>query len=149
MPDDDRPKDCGCIDRDADPIRFAREVVGGCDPFASSLGISIDEVADSYARVSLTIQNTYCNAEGRTHGAVIFSLADEAFAVAANSRGITAFALEIKINYLQASGPGDTISAEATPIDIRKRVSLWNVDLTNQDGERIAVAQGMAYHIHR
>lgn len=146
MPNDDQPNNRGYIDRDTEPIRFAREVVGGCDPFASSLGISIDDVSDSYARVSLTIQNTYCNAEGRTHGAVLFSLADEAFAVAANSRGVTAFALEIKINYLQASGPGDTISAEATPIDIRKRVSLWNVNLTNQNGEKIAVAQGMAYH---
>jgi acyl-CoA thioesterase len=146
MADDDQPNKRNYIDRNTDPIRFAREVVGGCDPFASSLGISIDDVSDSYARVSLTIPNNCCNAEGRTHGAVLFSLADEAFAVAANSRGVAALALEIKINYFQASGPGDTISAEATPIDIRKRVSLWNVDLTNQNGERIAVAQGMAYH---
>lgn len=131
--------------RNEDPIAFAREIVGG-DPFAKLLGISIDEVRDSYARVSLTIQDAYCNAEDRTHGAVLFALADQAFAVAANARGIKSFALEIKINYFQATVVGDCVSAEATPIDIRNRVSLWNVDLTNQNGDKIAVAQGMAYH---
>jgi acyl-CoA thioesterase len=94
----------------------------------------------------LTIQEAYCNAEDRTHGAVLFALADQAFAVAANARGVKSFALEIKINYFQATVPGDCVSAEASPIDIRNRVSLWNVVLTNQNGDKIAVAQGMAYH---
>lgn len=134
------------VDIKTDPIKYAREVVVGRDPFASLLGIKIVDVRDSYARLSITIKDQFCNAEGRTHGAVLFSLADEAFAVAAHSRGITAFALEIKINYFQGSGPGDTITAEATPLDVRKRVSLWNVTLTNQKAERIGAAQCMAYH---
>ena len=128
-----------------DPLKHAREVVGG-DPFASFLGIRIDVVEDSYARVSLIIKDEFCNSELRTHGSTIFALADQAFAVASNSRGYLAFGLEMKINYFQASGPGDTLIAEAKPVDIRKRVSLWNVDITNQDGDKIAAAQGLAYH---
>ena len=143
---DGQLKDSKAVNIKTDPIRYAKEVVVGRDPFAGSMGIIIDDVHDSYARLSLTIQNRFCNAEGRTHGGVLFSLADEAFAVAVHSRGLISFALEIKINYFQGSGPGDTITAEATPLDIRKRVSLWNVNLTNQKGEKIAAAQGMAYH---
>jgi acyl-CoA thioesterase len=133
------------IDVALEPVKYAAEVVGG-DPFARTLGISIDEVRDSYARVSLAIRDEYCNAEARAHGGVLFALADQAFAVAANSRGYKAFALEIKINYFQGTKAGDIVIAEATPLDVRKRVSLWNIELRNDKNEKIALAQGLAYH---
>ncbi len=133
------------IDRSQDPIGYAREVVGR-DPFARLLGIEIEEVRDAYSRVSLTIREDYCNAGDRTHGGVIFSLADQAFAVACNSRGYQAFALEVKIDYLKATGPGDRITAEATPVHIGKRVSLWNLEVRTDSGELVAAAQGLAYH---
>jgi acyl-CoA thioesterase len=129
-----------------DPIRYATEVIGR-DPFATLLGIEITEVRDSFARASLRIKEEYCNAEVRTHGGVIFSLADQTFAVAVHARGLKAFALELKINYFQATGPGDVVFAEASPIDVRRRVSLWNIDVTNEAGERVASAQGLAYHL--
>lgn len=133
------------IDREKDPVGYAREVVGG-DPFALHLGVCVEEARDSYARTSLRIKAEHCNSAARSHGGVLFSLADQALAVAANSRGYLGLALEIKINYFAAAREGETIYAEATPIDIRKRISLWNIDLTNENGERIAVAHGMAYH---
>lgn len=133
------------VDRNEDPVGYAVEVVGG-DPFAKLMGIRVDEARDSYARLSLVVRDEYCNSEVRTHGGVLFTLADQAFAVAANSRGYMAFALEMKINYFQATRPGDVVIAEATPIDIRKRVSLWNIELRTDQGAKIAVAQGMAYH---
>jgi len=128
-----------------DPIQYAVEVVGA-DPFAKLLGIKVEDARDSYARMSLVVKEEYCNSEGRTHGGVLFTLADQAFAVAANSRGYMAFALEVKINYFQATRPGDIVIAEATPVDIRKRVSLWNIDLKTDKGEKVAMAQGLAYH---
>jgi acyl-CoA thioesterase len=133
------------IDPAREPVRYAVEIVGA-DPFARTLGISIDEVRNSYARVSLAIKDAYCNSEARAHGSVLFTLADQAFAVAANSRGYKAFALEIKINYFQGAPAGTIVVAEATPLDIRKRVSLWNIELKNDKGEKIALAQGLAYH---
>ena len=128
-----------------DPIQYAVEVVGS-DPFAKLLGIKVEDARDSYARMSLVVKEESCNSEGRTHGGVLFTLADQAFAVAANSRGYMAFALEVKINYFQATRPGDIVIAEATPVDIRKRVSLWNIDLKTDKGEKVAMAQGLAYH---
>ncbi len=133
-------------DIDKDPIGYAVEVVGK-DPFASFLGIKVEEARERYARTSVVIKDEYCNAETRSHGGVLFTLADQAFAVAAHTNGLKSFALEIKINYFQAALPGETIYAEATPVDIRRRVSLWNVELTNGDGKRIAAAQGLAYHM--
>jgi acyl-CoA thioesterase len=128
-----------------DALEFARETVGK-DPFATFLGIRVEEVRESYARVSLLIREEFCNAAVRAHGGAIFSVADQAFAVACNSRGYSAFAAEIKINYFQGVSPGKTLTAEATPIDIRKRISLWNIDVVDSDGSKIAVAHGLAYH---
>ena len=133
------------IDPIQEPLRYAAEVVG-VDPFARILGINVLEVRDAYARVSLLIRDEYCNSEKRAHGGVLFALADQACAVAANSRGYKALALEIKINYLQGTNAGGVVTAEATPLDVRKRVSLWNIELRNDQDERIALAQGLAYH---
>lgn len=133
------------VDQIKDPLTYAAEVIGQ-DPFARLLGIQVDEVRESYARLSLSIQRSYLNSEDRTHGAVLFALADQAFAVATHSRGISAFAVEIKINYFQATGLGEVVTAEATPIDVRKRISLWNIELRSEKGEKVALAQGMAYH---
>jgi acyl-CoA thioesterase len=134
------------IDRETDPIKHARDVVGK-DPFSRFLGMEVEEVRESYAKVSLTIKEEYCNAESRTHGGVLFSVADQALGVAINSRGYLAFGVEVKINYFDAARPGDVIFAEATPVDIRTRISLWNIEVTNQRGDRIALAHGLAYHV--
>jgi acyl-CoA thioesterase len=136
-------------DKKQDRIRHAIEVVGRSAPLANLLGIDLVEARDCYALTSVKIRDEHCNAEARTHGGVLFTLADQAFAVAVSTRGPTSVAMEIKINYFQASQPGDTVFAEATPIDIRNRVSLWNIDITNDRGERIAHAQGLAYHFIR
>lgn len=133
------------IDHRSDPLRYAAEVVGK-DPFASFLGIKVEEVRESYARVSLVIREDYCNAEARSHGAVLFALADQALAVAAHSKKSKSFSIEVKINYFQAARAGDMVIAEATPVDVRKRISLWNVALNTASGDKIAAAQGIAYH---
>jgi acyl-CoA thioesterase len=134
------------IDRNKEPIRYAREVVSSA-PFAELLGIELEEVRDSYARARLLIKEEHCNAEGRTHGALIFALADQAFGVACNSRGFPAFGIEVKINYFEATFPGDVVVAEVTPLDIRTRVSLWNIIVSTEDGRKIAAAHGLAYHV--
>lgn len=140
-----KTKEHKTIDHTSDPLRYAAEVVGK-DPFATFLGIKVEEVSDSYARLSLVIREDYCNAEERSHGAVLFALADQALAVAAHSRKYKSFAIEVKINYFQATRTGDTVIAEATPVNVRKRVSLWNVVLRTPAGEKVAAAQGLAYH---
>jgi acyl-CoA thioesterase len=134
------------IDREKDPVGYAREVVGQ-PPFAGLLGIKVDVARDSYARTSIRIAQEHCNAEARAHGGVLFALADQAFAVAAHASGYRTYVLEVKINFFQAAVPGDLVIAEAAPIDTRKRVSLWTISLRKDTGEKIGVAQGLGYHL--
>ena len=126
-------------------ITFAREIVAK-DPMASFLGIRLEEVRRAYARLSVVIKPEYLNAHDRAHGMILSSLIDQAAAVAANSMEYDVLLVELKINYLAAAAPGELITAEAKPVDIKKSLSLWTVDVRGASGTLIATGQALGYH---
>jgi acyl-CoA thioesterase len=132
-------------DINQDPIGYAREIVGK-DPLASFLGISIDEVRDKYARCSIEVKHEYCNAVERAHGGIIHALADQAFAVACNSFGVMAVALSFNIDYAAAALQGDIITAEASPVNVANKVSVWDINVKDSKGGLVAAGRGIAYH---
>jgi acyl-CoA thioesterase len=127
------------------PIEYARTVVGR-DPFATFLGIEVDEVREAYSRVSVTVKPEYLNAVERAHGAFIHALADQAFAVACNSTGVMAIAVNFNINYLSSATDGERISAEGRPINIGRKVSVWSIEVRGTGDKLIATGIGTAYH---
>jgi len=129
-----------------DPIRYAREVVGG-DPFAAHLGVVIEEVTEGYARLSLLVKPEYLNGVGRAHGGAVAMVLDQAFAVAANSRGISSVSLSMTTSYHAGAPCGATLVAEARPVDIKRKVSTWDIVCrTREKGLLVASARGIAYH---
>lgn len=126
-------------------IAFAREIVAK-DPMASFLGIRLEEVRRAYSRLSVEIRPEYLNAHDRAHGMILSSLIDQAAAVAANSMGYDVLLVELKINYLSAAAPGERITAEARPVDIKKSLSLWTVDVHGASGTLVAAGQALGYH---
>jgi acyl-CoA thioesterase len=126
-------------------ITFAREIVAK-DPMAVFLGIEIEEVRRAYSRLSVVIKPEYLNAHNRAHGMILSAMIDQASAVAANSMEYDVLLVELKINYLAAAAPGERITAEAKPIDIKKSLSLWVVDVRNAAGTLVATGQALGYH---
>ena len=68
-----------------------------------------------------------------------------ALAAAANSHGTLAFSLSSTITFLRASGPGDTLFAEARERYIGRSTGCYQVDITNQDGELIATFESSVF----
>jgi len=132
-------------DVEHNPIEYARTVVGN-DPLARFLGISVDEVRHGFARFSLLVKPEYLNAVHRAHGVTVCAVADQAFAVACNSMGSMAIAVNLNISYVAAAHAGETITAEASPINIGRKVSTWRIEVRGQDDRLIATCQGIAYH---
>jgi acyl-CoA thioesterase len=132
-------------DINEDPVGYAREVVGK-DPLAVYLGIIINEVRDKYARCSIEVKSEYLNAVERAHGGIIHALADQAFAVACNSFGVMAVALSFNIDYVSAALPGDIITAEALPVNVANKVSVWDISVKDSKGGLVAAGRGIAYH---
>ena len=103
------------------------------DIFAKNAGIILLEVRKGYSKAKLEIKAEHLNAGARTQGGAIFTLADLALAAAANSHGTLAFSLSSTITFLRASGPGDTLFAEARERYIGRSTGCYQVDITNQD----------------
>ncbi len=133
------------MSKDIDPVKYAKEIVG-CDPFASYLGIHVEEVKEAYALCSITIMPQHLNAVNRAHGALVYALSDQALAVASNSMGYSAIALNFNINYISGPADGEKIYAEANPVNIGKKISVWKVNVTDSEGKLIASGEGVAYH---
>ncbi len=116
------------------------------DPFAKRLGATVEIVAPGHSRVTLTVTDDMVNFHGMTHGGLIFTIGDIAFAAAGNSHGQTAVALNVDICFLRASKPGDTLVAEAKEQFIGGPTALYDITVVNRDtGELIAKSQDMVY----
>ena len=117
------------------------------DRFAANAGIELLEVREGYAKASLVITPEHLNAGGRTQGGALFTLADLTLAAAANSHGSLAFSLSSHITFLRASGPGDTLYAEAHERYIGRSTGCYQIDITNQDGKLIATFESSVFRM--
>jgi acyl-CoA thioesterase len=125
-------------------LREHAEWVAG-DPFARSLGVELIEVAPGYGVVAMRVRADMLNSHETAHGGAVFALADAAFAVASNSHGPLAVALEISINYVSPARVGDRLVAEAREETQGRRVGVYRLKVSKEDGTVVALAQATAY----
>lgn len=115
------------------------------DPFCETLGIELVDIGPGTARTELTVTEGLLNFHGTPHGGAVYSLADAAFAAASNAEGDTALALETNISYLDAVEVGETLTAEAERLHDSRRTASYDVTITDEDDERIAIFRGRVY----
>ncbi len=115
------------------------------DKFADSLGIELIEVGEGYARCAMVVTDEMLNAHGSAHGGAIFTLADFAFAVACNSHGQIAVALQVSVSFLDAVKSGTRLIAEAKEEALGSRIGLYRLTVTNESSKLVASAQATAY----
>lgn len=83
---------------------FSATIMDDTDPFfakdnwAQVAGIELLDVSPGRAKVRMPVQERHKNSHGTVHGGVIFSLADTAFALASNSHGVPAAAINAHIS---------------------------------------------------
>lgn len=114
------------------------------DTFASELGIELLAISTGYAKAKLDITNRHLNSFHTVHGGAIFALTDFVFAVAANSHGTVAMAINVSISYLKAVTDG-TLYAEATEVSRNPKLGTYSVTVTDERGDLVATFQGMVY----
>jgi acyl-CoA thioesterase len=123
---------------DADDSFFAN------DTWAQKAGIELMEVSPGKSKVRMRIAGWHKNSHGTVHGGAIFTLADTAFALASNSHRIPAAAINAHISYVKSVTDG-TLYAEAEEFSLNPRIATYTVTVKNDDGEKIAIFQGMVY----
>ena len=114
------------------------------DAFARLLGIELVEAGSGRATVRMAVTDEHRNSVGMVHGGVIFTFADYAFAVACNSHGVPAVAVQCSISYFRPP-QGAAITAEASEVSLTHRLGTYTVHVRDADGDLVALFQGMAF----
>jgi acyl-CoA thioesterase len=114
------------------------------DAWAKESGIELMEVSIGRSKVRMMIEKRHMNGHGTVHGGVIFTLADTAFALASNSHGIPAAAITAHISYVKSATAG-TLYAEAAESSLSPKIATYSVIVTDDNGEKIALFEGMVY----
>ena len=114
------------------------------DKYAALTGIELLEVSPGYAKAKLKISEKHLNSMGTVHGGAIFTLADFVFAVASNSYGTIAMAINANISFYKAIIEG-TLIAEAKEISFHKKLASYNIKITSERNELIADFNGIVY----
>jgi len=112
--------------------------------FRQLLGIELVEAKDGYAKMVMKVTADHINALGTTHGGAIFSLADSAFAEAANSGDKTAVAVQVSINFVRPTIEGDVLIAEAVRVAEGKTFGVYSITVRKND-KTIALFNGLAF----
>jgi len=117
------------------------------DDASKLLGINITETRPHFATAQMTVIKEMTNGHDICHGGFIFTLADSAFAYASNSTNHTTVASGCSIEYLVPAKIGDSLTAVATKRARSQRTGVYDVDITNQHDELVAVFRGKSYQI--
>ena len=114
------------------------------DRYAALTGIEIVEADKGYCKARLTIEDKHLNAANVVQGGAIFTLADLAFAVASNSQGQLALAINVNISFLGSKSSG-TLYATATEVGEPKKLGAYDVLVTDEQADIIARFNGIVY----
>lgn len=107
------------------------------DRFATENGAVIEEFGEGYALCSLQVEARHRNAIGAVMGGVLFTLADFAFAVAANWKQVGTVSVHGDIAFLSGVR-GKRLLAEARCIRAGRSSCFYQVDVRDELGTHVA-----------
>lgn len=104
------------------------------------LGMELRAAAAGTAAIAMTVRPDMINGWDICHGGFIAALADSAFAVACNSRGIVTVASGFDVEFVQPATAGDVLIAEAIERTLRARSGIYDVTV-RRESDRAVVAE--------
>ena len=129
-------------------LEEAREFFSG-DVYATSVsGISIEATGEAYARCSMPVTPQHRNAAGAVMGGAIFTLADFAFAVAANVGGVLTVTTTASVCFV-GTCKGDVLTAETRLVKDGRRSCFFEVTVTDNLGTLVAVVTSTGTHLEK
>ncbi len=113
------------------------------DAASAHLGMEATTIGVDHAVVRMTVTERMVNGHELAHGGYVFTLADSAFALACNSRGVLTVAAGGDITFVTSARLGDVLVAEARVRVEFGRSGLTDVTVTREsDGAVVAELRG-------
>ena len=124
---------------------LVREGMFRNDRASKLLGMQIVDVSPGNATLVMTIRDDMLNGHDICHGGLITTLADSAFAFACNSYNELTVASGFSVDLLAPGRLNDVLTARCTEVSKAGRTGVYDTEITNQRGERVAVFRGRSY----
>ena len=98
------------------------------------------EAKDGHAKMKIDINEKHRNPIGSVHGGCLFSLADTVAGVALSTTGVGCTTLSAHTTYIKAAmmDKSRVLYGEATPIRIGRKIAVYQVDITDDQGQEIS-----------
>jgi acyl-CoA thioesterase len=103
------------------------EEMWAADAASRALGMELVETGDGRAVVRMAVRDDMVNGHGLCHGGLVATLADSAFAVACNSRGVPTVAAGFDVSFLRPARLGDLLEATAVERGLQGRSGIYDV----------------------
>lgn len=124
-----------------------RDTMWANDRASKALGMHILAISPGKATLQMTVRNDMLNGHDICHGGLITTLADSTFAFACNARNELTVASGFNVDIVAAARQGDVLTARGIEINKAGRTGVYDIEVTNQRGERVAVFRGRSYSI--
>ena len=112
-----------------------------------TVGMDLISCEPGRARMRMVVQDKHLNGHQTCHGGFIFTLADSTFAFACNSHNHNAVAAACSIEFLKPAHLGDVLLTEGVEQVLSGRHGIYDVKVTNQRGETVALFRGKSAQI--
>jgi len=115
------------------------------DAFSKWLGIEVVKVEKGFCELNLIVREEMTNGFKIAHGGITYSLADSALAFSSNSHGRKSVSVETSISHIKQCLVGDVITAKAIEKSISHKIAIYEIIITNQKEETVALFKGTVY----
>ena len=112
-----------------------------------TMGIEMLSCEPGRAVMRMAVRELHLNGHQICHGGFIFTLADSTFAFACNSYNKVAVAAGCSIEFLKSARLGDVLTCEGVEQTLSGRHGIYDMRVTNQHGETIAMFRGKSAQI--
>jgi len=115
------------------------------DHATKMLGITVESIGPGRAVLRMVVRQDMLNGHAICHGGLITTLADSSFAFACNAYNELTVASGFTVDLLAPGRLGDMLTATCTELSKAGRTGVYDVTVTNQRGERIAIFRGRSH----
>jgi acyl-CoA thioesterase len=122
-----------------------RDVMWADDRASQALGMFVVAVGPGSATSVMTVREDMLNGHDICHGGLVAMLADSTFAYACNAYNEVTVASGFDVSFVAAAHRGDELTAQCVEVSRTGRTGVYDITVTNQRGERIALFRGRSY----
>lgn len=119
------------------------------DRAAAALGMVVERDEPGEAVVSMLVRADMTNGFEITHGGLVFTLADTAFAIACNEDERVTVAAGADIVFLKSTRAGQTLTAHALRRSVNGRNGVYDITVTDETGDVVAEVRGRSLTTNR